>query len=151
MQKRILVVDDEIDQVRVIAFNLRKAGCSVETAMDGIEALRKARSILPDLILLDLKLPELDGFTVCETLRRDPATSAIPIVILSALSGQFGSLNALVAGANEYITKPFSPKHLVDRVHALISKTSGKRPDHRAVNLPAATKAIPPNKNSDRA
>jgi DNA-binding response OmpR family regulator len=124
VQKKILVVDDELDQVELISFNLRKAGFSVATAMNGIEALDKARSILPDLILLDLRLPELDGFAVCETLRRGMATASIPILMLTAVSGELGRLNAVVSGADDYITKPFSPKDLVDRVNTWISKPS---------------------------
>src|SRR3974377_1860213 len=82
MYKKILVVEDEHEHRHLICYNLRQAGFSVATAKDGIEALKKARSLLPDLILLDLKLPELDGFSVCETLRHDAATASIPIVML---------------------------------------------------------------------
>ena len=124
MQK-ILVVEDDSDLVELIGFNLKLAGYSVGTASNGIEALKKARSLLPDLILLDLMLPELDGFAVCEVLRRTPETTAVPIVVLTAMSGQLARLNAIDAGASDYITKPFSPKDLVSRVQSVLDRCDG--------------------------
>src|SRR4051794_4094260 len=120
MSKRILVVDDDADLVELICFNLRKAGFAIGTAANGVDALKKARSLSPDLILLDLMLPELDGFAVCEILRRDAVTQSIPIIMLTALSTELGRLAGLSAGANEYIPKPFSPKALIARVHNLL-------------------------------
>ncbi len=117
---RILVVEDDPDQVELLRFNLKRAGFSVGTAADGIEGLKKARSIAPDLILLDLLLPELNGFAVCEILRRDPATAAIPILVLTALSSSFSRLVGLEAGAHDYLTKPFSPKVLLTRINQLL-------------------------------
>lgn len=121
MRKKILVVEDDAELVELLCFNLKKAGFSVGTASDGIEALKKARSLAPDLILLDLMLPELDGFAVCETLRRDPALADVPVIVLTALSSQLARLTGLDSGANDYITKPFSPKHLLSRVRALLA------------------------------
>src|SRR6476660_746920 len=95
MRKKILVVEDDADLVELLSFNLKRAGFSVGTATEGIEALKKARSLLPDLILLDLILPELDGFAVCEILRRDSTTASIPIVILTAMSSQLARLTGL--------------------------------------------------------
>jgi DNA-binding response OmpR family regulator len=122
MGKKILVVEDDADLVELLCFNLRAAGFSVGTANDGIEALTKARSLKPDLVLLDLMLPELDGFAVCEILRRDPVLAAVPIIMLTALSSQFARLNGFEAGADAYLTKPFSPKHLVARVKAELGR-----------------------------
>ncbi len=102
--------------VDLLAFTLRKEGFLIGTAADGIEALNKARSMLPDLILLDLLLPELDGFAVCETLRRNPVTASIPVIMVSALSGQFTRLAGFEAGAIDFVQKPFSPKALVLRI-----------------------------------
>ncbi len=102
--------------VDLLAFTLRKEGFLIGTATDGIEALNKARSIRPDLILLDLLLPELNGFAVCETLRRNSATASIPVIIVSALSTQFSRLAGLDARAIDFIPKPFSPKTLVARI-----------------------------------
>lgn len=117
---KILVVDDDADWVELLRYNLKKAGFSIGTAFDGVEAVRKARSILPDVILLDLMLPELDGFAVCEILRRDKATASIPIVMLTALSGELGRLVGLDVGANAYLTKPFTPKILIARLESLL-------------------------------
>jgi two-component system, OmpR family, alkaline phosphatase synthesis response regulator PhoP len=118
---KILVVDDDADWVELLRYNLKKAGFSIGTAFDGVEGVRKARAILPDVILLDLMLPELDGFAVCEILRRDQATASIPIVMLTALSGELGRLVGLDVGANAYLTKPFTPKLLIARLESLLN------------------------------
>ena len=110
------MVEDDLDLIELLGFNLRKAGFSVGTANDGIEALKKARTLAPDLILLDWMLPELDGLAVCEILRRDPMTASTPIIFLTAVSSQLARFSGLDAGADEYITKPFSPKLLVERI-----------------------------------
>ena len=121
MRKKILVVEDDLDLVELLRFNLANAGFSVAVAVDGAEALKKARTILPDMILLDLMLPELDGFAVCEILRRDRATTSIPIIMLTAMSSQLARVAGIAAGANDYVTKPFSPKHLLVRIETLLS------------------------------
>src|SRR5437899_3810701 len=125
MRKKILVVEDDADLVELLSFNLKQAGFSVGTASEGVEALKKARSLLPDLILLDLMLPELDGFAVCEILRRDPATTSIPIIILTAMSSQLARVTGLSCGANDYITKPFSMKALLSKVESMLGGHSG--------------------------
>ena len=116
MRKKILVVDDDPEALELIRFNLKRAGFAIGTAVNGVEALKKVCSLSPDLVLLDLMMPELDGFAVCEILRRDPATNAVPIIIVSAVAGEMARLAGLGSGANGYITKPFSPKKLVIRV-----------------------------------
>ena len=116
------MVDDDPGVVELICYNLEKAGFAVETAADGVMALRKARAVSPDAILLDLMMPELDGFSVCESLRRDPATSAIPIMVVSAARSEFARLNGMHSGANEFVSKPFSPKRLIERLQALFEK-----------------------------
>lgn len=120
MQKRILVVEDDADMRELLCFNLKRAGFLTGTAVDGIEALKKARTLRPDLILLDLMLPELDGFAVCETLRRDSITASIPIIILTAMSSQLARFTGLGAGANAFMSKPFSPTDLIQRIQDLI-------------------------------
>jgi len=122
MQKKILVVDDDAELVELLCFNLKQAGFAAVTASNGIEALKKAGSISPDLILLDLMLPELNGFGVCETLRRTPATATTPIIMLTAISGEMGRMAGLDCGANDYITKPFSPRELILRVEKLLHR-----------------------------
>jgi DNA-binding response OmpR family regulator len=116
VRKKILVVEDDLEQSELLCFNLKKAGFAIGTAADGIQALKKARSLSPDLILLDLMLPEMDGFAVCEILRRHPATASVPIIMLTALSSELARINGLALGANDYITKPFNLKDLIERV-----------------------------------
>jgi DNA-binding response OmpR family regulator len=122
MRKKVLVVDDDAELVELVCFNLKQAGYATGTAFSGGEALRKACSILPDLIVLDLMLPEMDGFAVCEVLRRDATTAEIPIIMLTALSSELGRLAGLDCGADEYITKPFSPKNLISQVESLLRR-----------------------------
>jgi DNA-binding response OmpR family regulator len=129
MQKRILVVEDNSDQVELLSFNLKRAGFSIGTATDGIQAIKKARSLLPDLILLDVMLPELDGFAVCETLRRDPKTASIPVIMVTAVSSTLANFAGREAGANEYVTKPFAFKHLLNRINALLPLSGSEARD----------------------
>src|SRR6059036_1917101 len=120
---KILVVDDEPDAVELIDFNLKAASYEVVTAADGNEALKKARASLPDLIVLDLMLPEVDGLEVCKILRRDPATKEIPIIMLTAKAAEIDRVLGLELGADDYVTKPFSPRELVLRVRALLRRS----------------------------
>ncbi|MBI5773129.1 MAG: response regulator transcription factor [Verrucomicrobia bacterium] len=119
---KILVVDDEPDAVELVEFNLRGAGFDVVTAADGAEAIRKARSSTPDCILLDVMLPELDGLEVCKLLRRDPTTAAVPIIMLTAKAAEIDRVLGLELGADDYVTKPFSPRELVLRVKGLLRR-----------------------------
>ncbi|MCI0746635.1 MAG: response regulator transcription factor [Verrucomicrobia subdivision 3 bacterium] len=120
MKQKILVVDDEPDAVELLEINLRSAGYEVVSASDGEEALKKARMLLPDLIVLDLMLPEVDGTEVCKILRRDVKTSGIPIIMLTAKAGEIDRVLGLELGADDYVTKPFSPRELVLRVKRLL-------------------------------
>lgn len=124
MQKRILVVDDDAELVELISFNLKQAGYSIGTACNGVEAIKKAHSFEPDLIVLDVMMPELDGFGVCEILRRNPTTATTPIMMLTALSSELGRLAGLGSGASDFVTKPFSPRLLVQRIEQLLQKAS---------------------------
>ncbi|HZV36050.1 MAG TPA: response regulator, partial [Verrucomicrobiae bacterium] len=119
---KILVVDDEPDAIELIKFNLKAAGYEVLTAADGDEALKKARSALPDLIILDLMLPEVDGLEVCKILRRDQRVSATPIIMLTAKAAEIDRVLGLELGADDYVTKPFSPRELVLRIKRLLRK-----------------------------
>ncbi len=121
MARRILVVEDDPDLLELLAFNLRRAGFMVGTAMDGVTAVKKARSLSPQLILLDLMLPELDGYAVCEILRRDPATASVPIILLTAVASQLARINGLAAGATDYVTKPFRNEDLLARIESLVA------------------------------
>ena len=122
MRPKILVVDDEPEAVELIEFNLKQAAFDVLTAADGSEALKKARTSLPRLIILDLMLPEVDGLEVCKMLRRDPATAAIPIVMVTAKAAELDRILGLELGADDYITKPFSPRELVLRIKKLLER-----------------------------
>jgi two-component system phosphate regulon response regulator PhoB len=117
---RILVVDDEPDAVELIEFNLKANGYEVVTAADGEEALQKARTIMPNLIILDIMLPEVDGMEVCKILRRDQRTSAIPVIMLTAKAAEIDRVLGLELGADDYVTKPFSPRELALRVKRLL-------------------------------
>ena len=120
MRKKILLVDDNKDLLELLRLNFKDAGFSIITATDGIEALKKARSVLPDVILLDLMLPELDGFAVCEQLRRDPATASVPILMLSGMSGQIPKYAGLESGGTDFISKPASPAALLARIREVL-------------------------------
>jgi two-component system alkaline phosphatase synthesis response regulator PhoP len=122
MPQLILVVDDEPKIVRLARDYLVKHGFRVTTAADGRAALAAARSEKPDLIILDLMLPQLDGREVCKILRRE---SDVPIIMLTALAEEIDQVTGLEIGADDYITKPFSPRALVARVRALLRRTRG--------------------------
>ncbi len=117
--KRILVVDDDAKTVELVKLYLSRDGYKVLTAYDGIEALRLARESRPDLIVLDLMLPGLDGLQVCRTLRGE---SDVPIIMLTAKTAEQDRLIGLDLGADDYVTKPFSPKELAARVRAVLRR-----------------------------
>jgi two-component system phosphate regulon response regulator PhoB len=115
---RIVVIEDE-DAIRdVVAYNLERAGFAVTTASNGRDGLRLVRDLTPELVLLDLMLPEVDGIEVCRSLRADPATAAIPVIMLTAKDEEGDIVDGLEAGADDYVTKPFSTRELVARVQA---------------------------------
>ena len=118
--KKILVVDDERPISDIIKFNLTKEGYEVVTAFDGREALEQFEAEKPDLVILDLMLPELDGLEVAKTIRK---TSSVPIIMLSAKDSEFDKVIGLELGADDYVTKPFSNRELQARVKALLRRT----------------------------
>jgi two-component system phosphate regulon response regulator PhoB len=123
---KILVVDDEEDILDLVKYNLEKEGYRVTAVETGEEALDSARSMKPDLLLLDLMLPGVDGLEVCKILKYNPETSQIPIVILTAKGEESDIVAGLELGADDYISKPFSPKVLVARVRAVLRR---KKPE----------------------
>jgi len=122
VRQKILIVDDEPEAIELIEFNLKQAGYEVATAADGAEALKKARELLPGLVILDLMLPEMDGLEVCKILRRESATATMPILMLTAKAAEIDRVLGLELGADDYLTKPFSPRELVLRVKKILSR-----------------------------
>ncbi|WLR50186.1 response regulator transcription factor [Bacillus tianshenii] len=120
MSKRILVVDDEQSIITLLQYNLEQAGYEVITAMDGEAALKKAQEEAPDLIVLDLMLPKLDGIEVCKELRQQKLH--VPILMLTAKDDEFDKVLGLELGADDYMTKPFSPREVVARVKAILRR-----------------------------
>ncbi len=129
MSKLILVVDDEADILNLVKYNLARDGFQVATAESGEAALRAARRKPPDLILLDLMLPGLDGFAVTRALKADQKTAHVPIAFLSARGDEADVVTGLELGAEDYITKPFSPRVLVARVKAMLRRAAEKPPE----------------------
>jgi len=128
VKPRILVVDDEPEAVELVEFNLQQAGFEVLSAADGAEALKKARAAAPNLIVLDLMLPEIDGLEVCKILRRDPATASLPILMLTAKAAEIDRVLGLELGADDYLTKPFSPRELVLRIRKILQRAKAPEP-----------------------
>ena len=114
--ERILIVDDETDLSEMLKFRLEAAEFEVNCAADGEEGLKKAQVDRPDLIILDVRMPKMDGLAVCQGLKSDDQTSSIPIIILSASTGEETVTKCLDLGANEYITKPLDFAHLMERI-----------------------------------
>lgn len=119
---RILIAEDEPDIRELVAFTLRFAGHEVVATSNGEEALQQASQIIPDIILMDVRMPKMTGYDACRAMKADPALMDIPVVFLSA-KGQDAEIQAgLDAGAEEYLLKPFAPDQLVERVKAILSK-----------------------------
>ncbi len=119
---RILVVDDEIYIVHILDFSLGMEGYEVITALDGEQALEKARADRPDLIVLDIMMPKLDGYETCKLLKADDNTKNIPVILLSAKGRNVDQKIGFEVGADDYITKPFSPRKLVERINAILGQ-----------------------------
>lgn len=122
VKEHILVVEDESDLQELIKFNLIKEGYRVDCASSGQEALNKVRESQPNLIVLDILLPGIDGLEVCRTLKNNPETSQIPIIMVTAKAEESDIITGLEMGADDYLTKPFSPKVLVARIRALLRR-----------------------------
>jgi DNA-binding response OmpR family regulator len=122
MKSKVLLVDDEPDALEILGFKLKEAGFIPLFAKDGAKAVAAARDERPDLIVLDLMLPEVDGLEVCKILRRDPLTAQIPILMLTARAAEMDRVLGLELGADDYVTKPFSPRELVLRIRKLLAR-----------------------------
>jgi two-component system alkaline phosphatase synthesis response regulator PhoP len=127
MTPRILMVDDEKDIVDLVAYNLEKEGYETLKALDGEKALQLVRTKTPDLVVLDLMLPGIQGLEVCKRIRKDPETAFIPIIMLTAKGAEIDKIVGLEVGADDYITKPFSVKELLARIKAVLRRSEARR------------------------
>lgn len=132
----VLVVEDETDVRNLVCLHLKKAGCRVREAQDGLSALAAANEEVPDAIILDLMLPEMRGEDVCSALKSRPTTAAVPVIMLTAKAQAGERIAGLELGADDYVTKPFSPRELVLRVQALLRRSQPVAPADRIVAGP---------------
>jgi two-component system phosphate regulon response regulator PhoB len=126
MQHKIMVVDDEADVIDMLVINLRSAGFQVVAVEDGATALAKARTEVPSLIILDLMLPKMPGLEICRVLKSDPATRHIPVIMLTAKAEEVDKIVGLELGADDYVTKPFSPRELILRINRSLRRGKEK-------------------------
>ena len=122
LSQHILVVEDEPDTAELLEFHLENAGYKVSITEDGYQALKKIHKLRPDLLILDLMIPEIDGFEVCRLIRKDPATESLPVMMCTAKSDETSKIQGLDFGADDYVTKPFSPREVVLRVKNLLKR-----------------------------
>jgi len=123
MPSRVLIVEDEPDIRALVVHHLKREGYQVSAASSGEEALRQVQAAPPDLVILDLMMPAMDGLEVCRRLRQDPATASLPIVMLTAKGDEVDRVLGLEIGADDYVVKPFSPKELLARVRAVLRRS----------------------------
>ncbi|MDI6605186.1 MAG: response regulator transcription factor [Thermoanaerobacteraceae bacterium] len=127
MPQTILVIEDESHILELLKYNLEAAGYNVELADNGKEGLEKCFECLPDLVLLDLMLPDMDGFDICKTIKRDEQCKNIPIIMLTAKSEEFDKVLGLELGAEDYITKPFSIRELLARIKVVLRRSKNEK------------------------
>ena len=119
-QAKILVVDDEVYILHILDFILGAESYDVVTATNGVQALQKVREEKPDLVILDIMMPKLDGYETCRMIKNDPTTKGIPVILLTAKGREVDQKLGREVGANDYMTKPFSPSKLIERVQAIL-------------------------------
>jgi phosphate regulon transcriptional regulator PhoB len=141
--KRVLIIEDDRDIVELVRYNLANEGFQVSAAADGSAGLAAVKKSPPDVVLLDLMLPKLSGLEICKEIRRDPALNRLPILMLTARSDEADRVVGLEMGADDYVTKPFSPRELVARVKALLRRA--EPPDEVARIIEAGRLAIDPS------
>ena len=122
--KKILIVDDEKDILEFLSYNLKKEGCSIYTASDGLEGLEKTKKIKPDLIIVDLMMPKMNGIEMCENIRNDKKLSNVIILFLTARSEDYTQIAALDSGADDFLKKPIKPKLLISKVKSIMRRFS---------------------------
>lgn len=133
--EKILLIEDEKDILELIAFNLECSGYDVLKASNGEDGLEIAKKMNPDLVLLDLMLPGMDGFDVCRELKLDKATRKTPVIMLTARGEDTDIVSGLELGAEDYITKPFSPKILIARIRTVLRRSSGNKPEDELLSV----------------
>lgn len=124
-EKTIIVIEDEPDILEVLSYNLKRAGFNVAACQDGLQGLQLVRQRKPALLLLDLMLPGMDGLELCRCLKEDSRTRSIPIIMISAKGEESDVIVGLTLGADDYVTKPFSPKELIARIKAVLRRSDG--------------------------
>lgn len=132
MRGHILIVEDEVDLAELVAFNLRQSGYTADSSGTGKEALSAVKKHRPDLVLLDLMLPDISGTEICRRLREDQDTRSIPIVMLTARSEEVDRVHGFEVGADDYVTKPFSPRELVLRVGAVLRRATRRETEQES-------------------
>jgi len=146
--QKVLVIEDEVDIQQLLSYHFKQAGYRLDIQGNGSEGLKRARESNPDLIVLDLMLPGTDGFEVCRALKGDPKTRAIPIIILTAKSEEVDKVVGFELGADDYLTKPFSPRELLLRAKAVLRRTqsTGAEPEEKQLKFGDLTIDLPRHK-----
>jgi two-component system alkaline phosphatase synthesis response regulator PhoP len=121
-KRKVLIVEDNPDLLELLRLQFKEEGFATATALNGVDAIKKARSLMPDLLLLDIMLPELDGLAVCEIIRKDPATASMPILMITGLTGQLTRCAGIESGATDFVTKPFTTAQVVSRAKQLLER-----------------------------
>jgi DNA-binding response OmpR family regulator len=134
MEKKILVIEDDPATSRLVDYSLRHEGYQVISASNGLEGLRKAISESPDLVILDVMLPGMDGFEICHRLKSEPATAQLPILMFSAKAQEIDKDTGIKVGADDYLTKPAAPSEIVSRVEKLLAKKKQATPTQEKVS-----------------
>jgi two-component system alkaline phosphatase synthesis response regulator PhoP len=134
MEKKILVIEDDPATSRLVDYSLRHEGYQVITASNGLEGVRKALSESPDLVILDVMLPGMDGFEICHRLRSEPTTAHLPILMFSAKAQEIDKETGIKVGADDYLTKPAAPAEIVSRVEKLLAKKKHAVPTQEKVS-----------------
>jgi two-component system alkaline phosphatase synthesis response regulator PhoP len=134
MEKKILVIEDDPATLRLVDYSLRHAGYQVITSSNGLEGVRKALGESPDLVILDVMLPGMDGFEICNRLKSEPNTAQLPILMFSAKAQEIDKDTGIKVGADEYLTKPAAPSEIVSRVEKLLAKKKDAAPTQEKVS-----------------
>jgi len=145
MSSKILVVDDEVDIVEFISYNLEKEGYTVQTAHNGLEAVEKASSFRPDLIVLDVMMPQLDGIEACRKIRENPELSNTFIMFLTARNEEYSEIAGFDAGGDDYVFKPIKPRALLSRVNAIMKRKNAQQESDVAEVLNHGDLEVNPN------